>query len=113
VISSLYEFTDVLKKRFYPLGYIQQTIMDWKNLRQGREHNVQDYTHEFRKRELILGIPIHTQNTHLKYIGGLHGYLRHTILMFNPTNFNEVCVQAIDIESREKDVHDNISKKIV
>ena len=36
IISSWYEFTSALKKQFYPLGYMQQAIMDWKNLRQGK-----------------------------------------------------------------------------
>ena len=35
----------------------------------------------------------------LKYIGSLHSYLQHTLLMFNPDDFDEVCVQAIHIES--------------
>ena len=28
IISSWYEFTSALKKQFYPLGYIQQAMMD-------------------------------------------------------------------------------------
>ena len=43
---------------------------------------------------LLLGIDLQSQDTLLKYIGGLHNYLRHTILMFNPTSLDEVCVQA-------------------
>jgi hypothetical protein len=113
MISSWYEFIVALKKQFYPLGYMQQAIMDWQNLRKNRGQNVQDYTQEFRKRALTLGIPLYTQETLLKYIGGLHSYLRHTILMFNPTNLDEVCVQATHIESRGKNVKDNFSKKSV
>ena len=52
----------------------------------------------FRKKSLPLVIPLYTQETLLKYIGGLHVYLRHSILMFNPSNFDEVCVQATHIE---------------
>jgi hypothetical protein len=33
MISSWYEFIASLKKQFYPLGYMQQAIMDWQNLR--------------------------------------------------------------------------------
>ena len=33
IISSWYEFTVPLKKQFYPFGYMQQAVMDWKNLR--------------------------------------------------------------------------------
>ena len=49
IISSWYEFTSTLKKQFYPLGYMQQAMMDWKNLRQGRGQSVQEYTQELRK----------------------------------------------------------------
>ena len=80
--------------------------MDWKNLKQGKGQNVQEYTQELRKRALILGIPLYTQETLLKFIGGLHNYLHHTILMFNPTNLDEVCVQAMHIESKGNGVHD-------
>jgi hypothetical protein len=75
IISSWYEFIVALKKQFYPLGYMQQAIMDWKNLRQAKGQSIQSYTQEFRKKDLTLGIPLYTQETLLKYIGGLHSYL--------------------------------------
>lgn len=40
----------------------------------------------------------------MKYIGGLHSYLRHTILMFNPTMLDEVCVQATHLENQGNNV---------
>ena len=61
------------------------------------------------KRALILGISMYIQKYILKFIGGLHSYLRHAILMFNPTNLNEVCVQATHIESKGKSADDNFS----
>ena len=75
-------------------------MMDWKNLRQDKGQNVQEYTKEFRKRDLILGIPLYTQETLLKFIGGLHRYLCHKILMFNPAILDTVCVQDTHIESK-------------
>jgi hypothetical protein len=74
--------------------------MDWKNFRQAKGQNVQSYTQEFRRRSLILGIDLSSQETLLKYIGGLHSYLRHIILMFNPANLDEVCVHATHLEAR-------------
>jgi hypothetical protein len=38
----------------------------------------------------------------MKYIGALHSYIRHTLLFFNPTNLDEVCVQATHLESMGK-----------
>ena len=69
---------------------------------------MQDYTHDFRRRALILGINLYSQETLLKYVGGLHNYLRHAILMFNPTNIDEFCVQATHLEARGKQ---NIDEK--
>ena len=76
--------------------------MDWQNFRQLKGQSVQNYTQEFRRRALVLGVNLSSQDTLLKYIGGLHSYLRHTIIMFNPTNLDEVFVEAIHIETRGK-----------
>ena len=46
-----------------------------------------------------------TQETLVKYIGGFHSYLRYTILIFNPSSLDEVCVQATHLESRRKNVN--------
>jgi len=48
---------------------------------------------------LELGISLDTCETLLKYINNLHSYLQHTLLMFNPNDFDEVRVQVIHIES--------------
>ena len=49
--------------------------------------------------ELLFWVLICILKTLLKYIGGLHSYLRHTILMFNPTKSDDVCVQATNLEA--------------
>ena len=73
---------------------MQKSIMSWQKFRQLKGQIVQDYTQEFRKRALLLGVNLNPQDTLLKCIGGLHSYLKHTILMLNPSNLDEVCVQA-------------------
>jgi hypothetical protein len=108
-ISSWNDFITALKKPFYPLAYMQQEMMNWQSLRQVKGQSLQEYTQIFRKKDLNLGIPLYTQETLLKYIGGLHSYLKHTILMLNPSNFDEVCVQAIHIESSKGNVGDSVS----
>ena len=85
--------------------------MNWKNFRQLKGHNVQEYTQEFRRRDLLLGVYLQSQYTFLKYIGGLHSYLRHTILMYNPASLDEVCVQATHLEARGKNIIDESRKK--
>jgi hypothetical protein len=63
------------------------------------------------KMELTLRIPLYTKETLLKYVGGLHSYLRYTIIIFNPNNLDEVCFQSTDIESRGKNDYENFPKK--
>ena len=56
VISSWSKFLKAIRKQFYPLGYMQQVVIDWQHLRQGKGQSVQDFTQEFRNKELALGI---------------------------------------------------------
>jgi hypothetical protein len=60
---------------------------------------VQEYTDGFRKMALMLDIPLQTQETVMKYIGGLPAHIRNTVFMFGPTNLDEVSVQATYIEA--------------
>ena len=85
--------------------------MDWYNFKQLKGQSVQRYTQEFRRRCLIFGIELNSQDTLLKYIGGLHIYLWHIILIFNPTILDEVCVHATHFELRGKIIPQEGSKK--
>jgi hypothetical protein len=59
---------------------------------------MQEYTDGFCKMALMLDIPLHTQETLMKYIGGLPAHIHNTVFMFGPTNIDEVYVQATYIE---------------
>jgi len=62
---------------------------------------------------LALNISLHSTKTLLKYIGALHSYIHHTLLLLNNTNFDEVCVQTVHLESRGKDTKDCSSNEFV
>jgi len=87
---------------------MQQAMMSWQTLRQLKGKSVQCYTQEFRKRALILGVYLDSPETPLNYIGGIYSYLRHTILMFNPTSIDEVSIQATHLEARGKNVNPEV-----
>jgi hypothetical protein len=110
VLSSWNDFIVAIKRKFYPLAYMRKAIMDWQNFRQDKGKSVQSYTQEFR-RALILGIYLYSHETLIKYIRGLHSYLRHEILMFNPTNIYEFCVHETHLEARGKNAPQVGSKK--
>ena len=54
---------------------MQKLIMSWKTFRQAKGQSIQEYTHEFRKRAIAFNVALDTQETLIKYIGGMHSYL--------------------------------------
>jgi hypothetical protein len=111
ILISWNDFIVAIKKQFYPLAYKQKATMEWKNFRQAKGQSVQRFTQEFRRTTFILGVDLSSQETLLKYIRALHSYLRHTILMFNPSNLDEVCVQATHLEERGRNETHEGNKK--
>lgn len=85
--------------------------MEWKYLRQGKGQNVQIFTKEFRKQALKLGISLDSPKIITKYIGALHSYIRHSLLLFEPTIIDASSVNAIHLESRGKNDKEEQPKK--
>jgi hypothetical protein len=50
---------------------------------------------------LMLDVPLMTQETLVKYIGGFPAYICNTVFMFGPNNLDEVSVQATYIETKK------------
>jgi hypothetical protein len=65
-------------------------MMEWKTLRRSKGQTVQNFTEEFRKKARSLNIPLDYYETLMKYIGALHSYIHHTLLLFNPTSLDEI-----------------------
>jgi hypothetical protein len=102
LISSWLEFKLEIRKQFYPLVYLHKAMMEWKTLRQSKAQTIQSFTEEFRKKSLVLNIPLDSYETLMKYIDALHNYIRHTLLLFNPTSIDEVCVEPLTLRTGER-----------
>jgi hypothetical protein len=83
------------------LGYKEKALIEWKIIKLRKEQSVQEYTYEFHKMDLMLNIPLHTQENILKYIGGLSAHIHNIVFMFGPTNIDEVYFQVTYIEARK------------
>ena len=86
--------------------------MEWYYLRQGKGQNVQIFIEGFRKKALNLAISLHSPETVTKYISALHSYIKHSLLLFQPTTIDVVSVKAIHLESKgknDKEYHPNKS----
>jgi len=80
------------------LGYKEKALLEWKSLKLRKGQSVQEYTNEFCKMDLMLNIPLHTQENLMKYIGGFVSHISNNVFMFVPTNIDEFFVQATYIE---------------
>lgn len=58
-----------------------------------------------------LGIALDTPEIDTKYIGSLHSYIRHSLLLFEPTTIHSASIKVIHIGSRGKNERDDQSKK--
>ena len=59
-----------MKEQFYPVGYDEERWRKWLYLRQRSEQGVQEYTTEFRRRALVLGIPLDDREViHARAVG--------------------------------------------
>ena len=73
--------------------------------------DIQYYTQYFKKKTLVVEFSLHSSETLIKYIVGLHSYLCRAILMFNPTIIDEVSIQATQLEaSKVKHGMENVYK---
>ena len=73
--------------------------------------DIQYYTQYFKKKTLAVEFSLHSSETLIKYIAGLHSYLRHTILMFTPTSIDKVSIQATKLKaSKVKHGMENVYK---
>ena len=104
LLSSWSAFISSLHKQFYSLGYVQKAMRYWQIFIQGKGQSVQNFTEEFRKKALELNISLDSPDTLLKHIGALHHYLRHTLMLLNPTSVDEPSVKDTHIESRGKNL---------
>ena len=76
VFPSWKDFGFSLRKQFYPLGYKEKDLIEWKNPKLRKGQIMQEYTDEFCKMALMLNISLHTEETLMKYIGGyLHIFI--------------------------------------
>jgi hypothetical protein len=101
VFPSWQSFISSLRKQFYPLGYKEKTLIEWQALKLIKGKSMQEYTDGFRKMALMVDIPLHTQQTLMKYIRGLPAHIQNTIFIFGLTNLDEVYVQATYIEAEK------------
>jgi len=58
-----------------------------------------------------LGIAFDSPEVVTKYIGSLHSYLRHSLLLFEPTTIDSASVKAIHLENKGKNERDDHFKK--
>ena len=57
------------------MGYKEKVLIEWQVLKLRKGQTMQEYIDGFHKMALMLDIPLHIQETLMKYIGGLVAHI--------------------------------------
>lgn len=79
-------------------------------MKHSKGKNVQNFTKVFRKQALPLNVPLDSLEPLMKYSGSLHGYFRHSLLLFEPKTLDEASVKVVHLERMGKHEKDNHPK---
>ena len=92
LVTKWEDFKTLIKSQFYPIGYMEDEWIQWHYFRQKSGQSVQEYTKEFRKMAIILGISPKNPDALLKHLEDLHYHMREQVTFFKPKLMDEGCV---------------------
>ncbi|KAA8542785.1 hypothetical protein F0562_023937 [Nyssa sinensis] len=95
-------FTQLLRQEFYPMGYSQDRWARWHNLRQRYEQTVQEYTTEFRRLAVALGITLDNEEVYTKFVVGLHRSIQGEMRLYQAMNISQASRIALVIERKNQ-----------
>ncbi|GJW95820.1 hypothetical protein Tco_0175492 [Tanacetum coccineum] len=92
------EFKRLLRQEYYPIGYSQDRFSRWHNLRQQRGQSVQEYTAEFQRLAVMLGISTAYEDVFTKYVAGLQRQIQNELRMYSLEDISSASCIAMAIE---------------
>lgn len=101
-VSSWIQFSTALRNQFYPIGHRERLKERWQFLRQTTGQTVQEYTTEFRKQAVALGVNLRNPEVLDKYRAGLFFHLRTELALFGVTYIDGACKKAMYIEMKSR-----------
>nr|CAD1827286.1 unnamed protein product [Ananas comosus var. bracteatus] len=97
----LYNYSNALKE-FCPIGYEEERWKRWHVLRQRHDQTVQDYTTDFRRQALALGISLDDPQVFSKYTAGLQERINGELRLFGIRDIASASQTVMAIEQKNK-----------
>nr|XP_011463525.1 PREDICTED: uncharacterized protein LOC105351274 [Fragaria vesca subsp. vesca] len=101
-VVSWKRFIELLRKKFYPVGFLEERWDKWHNLRQKVNQSIQEYTTEFQNQAMVLDISLMEYSVFMKYKAALHEYLQRELSLFKVQSVEEASEKAIAVEKKFK-----------
>ena len=76
------KFNELLRKQFYPVGFLEERWYKWYGLRQRFNQTIQEYTTEFQQQAMVFNITTEEYSIFIKYMAGLNEYIRKEMKLF-------------------------------
>jgi hypothetical protein len=102
IVTKREAFKALLKSQFYPIGYEEEQLMKRQYLWQEQGQGVQEYTFEFRRQAIQLGISLEEPGVVMKYLGGLFSHIRRQLQLHGVKSIDEASKKALYIELDSK-----------
>ena len=103
-------FKDLLKEQFYPIGYEEKRWQNWLFYKQENQ-GVQDYTTNFRRKALSLGVALNHPETLRKYLAGLRDEIQKEVTLVPIATINAAYKRAVVFEDIRPKVHKEPNKQ--
>jgi hypothetical protein len=105
-------FKNMIKSQFYPIGYEEHQQIVWHYFRWRQGQSVQEFTTEFRKRAIQMGVSLKSLNMLVKYLGALFPQIRRQLMLFRPKTIDEASIQAQYLEGDKRKQQTNPHKQV-
>jgi hypothetical protein len=102
----------MIKSQFYPIGYEEHQQIVWHYFRQRQGQSVQEFTTEFRKREIQMGVSLKSPDMLVKYLGALLPHIHRKMMLFRPKTIDEANIQAQYLEGDKQKQQTNPHKQV-
>nr|CAD1816987.1 unnamed protein product [Ananas comosus var. bracteatus] len=96
------QFKRLIRREFYPMGYEEERWKRWHVLRQRRDQTMQDYTTDFRRQALALGISLDDPQVFRKYTAGLQERINDELRLFGVRDIASASQTVMAIERKNK-----------
>jgi hypothetical protein len=93
---------NMIKSQFYPIGYEEHQQIVWNYFKHRQGKSMQEFTTEFRKRAIHMGVSLQIPHMLVKYLGALLPQICRQLMLFRPKTIDVASIQTQYVEGDKR-----------